>query len=49
MRLGVEGLTILTVPYYQIWHRPSDFLEQIKRKLILSDQYPKLGTAGITD
>jgi hypothetical protein len=49
MRLGVEGLTILTVPYYHIWHRPSDFLRQIKRKLILSGRYPKLGVAGTAD
>jgi hypothetical protein len=44
MRIGVEDITIVTVPYYQVWHRPSVFLEQIRSKLILSGNYPKLST-----
>src|ERR1700744_1280089 len=48
MRLGVEDITIFMVPYYQVWHRPSLFLEQIRSKLILSGQYPKLSAVDRT-
>jgi hypothetical protein len=48
MRIGVEDITIFTVPYYQVWHRPSVFLEQIRSKLILSGHYPKLSAVDRT-
>src|SRR5438445_8333442 len=30
------NLTLLSFPYYAIWHHPSDFLSRIKHKLIVS-------------
>ena len=31
MRLGIEDITIFTVPYYQVWHRSSVLLSLAKR------------------
>jgi len=39
---NMKGLAILKFPYYQVWHHPSDFLDQIKHRLITSGYYPKL-------
>jgi hypothetical protein len=37
-----RDLTILAVPYYVIWHQPSEFVTAIKEQLIASGHYPRL-------
>lgn len=36
------NFTLLSFPYYLVWHHPSDFLNRIKRKLVASGCYPRL-------
>jgi hypothetical protein len=40
----LRDLTILIVPYYMVWHRPSEFVTAIKEQLIASGHYPRLST-----
>jgi hypothetical protein len=35
-------LTLLVVPYYVVWHQPSEFIGAIKQELIASGHYPRL-------
>ena len=37
-----RDLTILAVPYYVVWHQPSEFVTEIKEQLIASGHYPRL-------
>jgi hypothetical protein len=38
----LKGLTILTFPYYVVWHHPSEFIKKIRQKLIGSGHYSRL-------
>ena len=38
----LRGLTVLTFPYYVVWHQPSEFIKTVTQKLIGSGHYPKL-------
>jgi hypothetical protein len=38
----LRDLTILIVPYYMVWHQPSEFVTAIKEQLIASGHYPRL-------
>ena len=40
----LKGLTLLSFPYYVVWHQPSEFIRKIRQKLIASGHYPRLGT-----
>jgi len=39
---NLRGLTLLSFPYYVVWHHPFDFVSQISGKLIASERYPRL-------
>jgi len=39
---SMKGLAIIKVPYYLVWHQPSDFIRRINSKLIASGQYTRL-------
>lgn len=38
----MQGLEIVKIPYYSIWHKPSEFISRINRELMASHKYPKL-------
>jgi len=39
---ALRYLTFLVVPYYVVWHQPSEFIGAIKQQLIASGHYPRL-------
>ncbi len=41
-----QGMTVLTFPYYVVWHHPTEFVRQIRQKLASSGRYPRLSAQG---
>lgn len=39
---NTTDLAVLTFPYYVVWHHPSDFIAEIREKLVASGCYPRL-------
>jgi hypothetical protein len=39
---NMKGLTTIKMPYYIVWHRPSDLVSRIRGRLVASGQYPRL-------
>lgn len=37
-----QGMTVLTFPYYVVWHHPTEFVRRIRQKLAASGRYPRL-------
>jgi hypothetical protein len=40
--VNMRGLSIIKIPYYSVWHRPSEVVNCIKKRLVASGQYPRL-------
>lgn len=37
-----DGLTVMAVPYYEVWHKPGPVVATIRQQLLASGRYPKL-------
>jgi hypothetical protein len=40
----LEGGTVITIPYYDVWHNPSGVVEIVRNAVIESGKYPNLPT-----
>lgn len=38
----LKGFAVLTFPYYEVWHQPSEFIRKIRHSLVASGHYPRL-------